>query len=30
MSMAATGDKVVETVLMRRVFWRLMPFLLAA
>jgi len=30
MSMATTGDKVVETVVMRRVFWRLMPFLLAA
>src|SRR3954447_2056004 len=30
MSMAATGDKVVEDVVMRRVFWRLMPFLLAA
>src|SRR5450755_128337 len=30
MSMAATGDKVVETVVMRRVFWRLMPFLLLA
>lgn len=30
MSMAATDDKAVETVVMRRVFWRLMPFLLAA
>ena len=30
MSMAATGDKVVETVVMKRVFWRLMPFLLCA
>lgn len=30
MSMASTGDKVVESVTMRRVFWRLMPFLLAA
>jgi MFS transporter, ACS family, tartrate transporter len=30
MSMAATDDKVVETVVMKRVFWRLMPFLLAA
>jgi len=30
MSFAATDDKVVETAVMRRVFWRLMPFLLAA
>ena len=30
MSMAATDDKVFEKVVMRRVFWRLMPFLLAA
>jgi ACS family tartrate transporter-like MFS transporter len=30
MSMATTDDKAVETVVMRRVFWRLMPFLLAA
>src|SRR6195952_2202087 len=30
MSMAATDDKVFETVVMRKVFWRLMPFLLAA
>ncbi len=30
MSMAATDDKVIETVVMRRVFWRLMPFLLFA
>jgi ACS family tartrate transporter-like MFS transporter len=30
MSMAAAGDKVTEDVVMRRVFWRLMPFLLAA
>jgi ACS family tartrate transporter-like MFS transporter len=30
MSMAETDDKVFENVLMRRVFWRLMPFLLAA
>jgi ACS family tartrate transporter-like MFS transporter len=30
MSMAATDDKVFEAVVMRRVFWRLMPFLLAA
>jgi ACS family tartrate transporter-like MFS transporter len=30
MSMATTDDKVVETAVMRRVFWRLMPFLLAA
>ncbi|MDR3533587.1 MAG: MFS transporter [Rhodopila sp.] len=30
MSIVATDDKVVEAVVMRRVFWRLMPFLLAA
>src|ERR1700712_3256237 len=30
MPSAATEDKVIETVVMRRVFWRLMPFLLAA
>lgn len=30
MSMAGTDDKVVEADVMRRVFWRLMPFLLAA
>ncbi len=30
MSIATADDKVVETVVMRRVFWRLMPFLLAA
>src|ERR1700733_11487693 len=30
MSMAATDDKGLEAVVMRRVFWRLMPFLLAA
>src|SRR3984885_1478577 len=30
MSMAATDDKVFEKVVMRRVFWRLMPFLLFA
>jgi ACS family tartrate transporter-like MFS transporter len=30
MSMAATADKAVEAVVMRRVFWRLMPFLLIA
>jgi MFS transporter, ACS family, tartrate transporter len=30
MSMATAGDKVTEDVVMRRVFWRLMPFLLAA
>src|SRR5690348_17348420 len=30
MSMTATGDKVVEDVVMRRVAWRLMPFLLTA
>src|SRR3978361_439280 len=30
MSMATTDDKAVETVVMKRVFWRLMPFLLAA
>jgi MFS family permease len=30
MSIAATGDKVVEDVVMRRVSWRLIPFLLAA
>jgi MFS transporter, ACS family, tartrate transporter len=30
MSMTATDDKAFETVVMRRVFWRLMPFLLAA
>jgi ACS family tartrate transporter-like MFS transporter len=30
MSMTATGDKIAEDVVMRRVFWRLMPFLLAA
>jgi MFS transporter, ACS family, tartrate transporter len=30
MSMAANDDKVLEAVVMRRVFWRLMPFLLAA
>lgn len=30
MSMAGTADKGVETVVMRRVFWRLMPFLLVA
>jgi MFS transporter, ACS family, tartrate transporter len=30
MSMAETADKGVETVVMRRVFWRLMPFLLVA
>jgi MFS family permease len=30
MSMPATADKVLEDVVMRRVFWRLMPFLLTA
>jgi ACS family tartrate transporter-like MFS transporter len=30
MSMAGVDDKAVETIVMRRVFWRLMPFLLAA
>jgi MFS family permease len=30
MSTAITTDKAFETVVMRRVFWRLMPFLLAA
>src|SRR5690348_14913582 len=30
MSMTATGDKVVEATTMRRVSWRLMPFLLLA
>jgi MFS transporter, ACS family, tartrate transporter len=30
MSMAADDDKAVETIVMRRVFWRLMPFLPAA
>jgi len=30
MSIAATGDKAVEAVVMRRVAWRLLPFLLAA
>src|SRR6201985_2651839 len=30
MSMTAADDKAFETVVMRRVFWRLMPFLLAA
>ncbi len=30
MSFALADDKVVEAVVMRRVFWRLMPFLLAA
>jgi MFS transporter, ACS family, tartrate transporter len=30
MPMSAADDKVVETVVMRRVFWRLMPFLLVA
>src|SRR3954471_16883689 len=30
MSIAATGDKAVEDVVMRRGFWRLMPFLLTA
>ena len=30
MSIDAIDDKVVETAVMKRVFWRLMPFLLAA
>jgi hypothetical protein len=30
MSMAATGDKAFEDVVMRRAFWGLTPFLLAA
>src|ERR1700709_144044 len=30
MSMATPDDKAVETVVMKRVFWRLMPFLMAA
>jgi ACS family tartrate transporter-like MFS transporter len=30
MSMTEADDKAFETVVMRRVFWRLMPFLLAA